>query len=292
MSDQGGHGATPELTVTIRDLSTKWQELEPISEYVAIDSDTVYIRVPDTAIFAMYKGENIFISAFPNASIDKIRLYVLGTCMGIILMQKHILPLHGSAISINGNAYAVVGHSGAGKTTTSSYLIEQGYQLLSDDLIAVTFDENNTPLIMPAYPQQKIWQQTIDMLGMDAAGLKPLFDRETKFAVPVPGSFCNKPLPLAGIFELVKTDNDAPSISPIQGLERFHTLLQHTFRGFLIKRLGLLDWHFGTLARFANHIEMNRLYRPQSGDSLNALGELLLQSINKESNKNENRAIV
>ncbi|GKU75821.1 hypothetical protein L3i20_v202180 [Paenibacillus sp. L3-i20] len=270
----------PALTISKQQLTTNWSDLQPISEYIAIVDDSVYLRVPDTAIFTMHKGESILISPVPHANMDKIRLYILGTCMGIILMQKNILPLHGSAIALNGKAYAIVGHSGAGKTTLTSYLIERGYQLLSDDLIAVTFDNNNRALVMPAYPQQKIWQQTIDMLGMNNEGLKPLFDRETKFAVPVK-SFCSEQLPLAGIFELVKNDNDAASLSPIQGLERFHTLLQHTFRSFLIKQLGLLDWHFHTLTRFANLITMNRLSRPISGDSLNELGELLLQSIHR-----------
>lgn len=276
------HGQRPPLSISMNNLMPTWNELQPLSEYVAVDGETVYIRVPETAVFAMSRGENIQISPFPHVELDKIRLYVLGTCMGIILMQKRILPLHGSAIAIDGKAYAVVGHSGAGKTTLSSYLLEQGFGLLSDDLIAVTLDEQHTPTVMPAYPQQKLWQQTLDMLGMNASGLKPLFERETKFAVPVAAKFHNEPMPLAGIFELVKSENDAASISPIGGLERFHTLLQHTFRGFLIKRLGMMDWHFGTITRFAGQIEIHRLHRPQTGDSLHRLGELLLKTIYKE----------
>ena len=38
--------------------------------------------------------------------------YLLGTCMGTILMQRKILPLHGSAIEIEGKVYAIVGDSG------------------------------------------------------------------------------------------------------------------------------------------------------------------------------------
>ena len=37
--------------------------------------------------------------------------------MGALLMQRKILPLHGSAIAIDGKAYAFVGDSGAGKST-------------------------------------------------------------------------------------------------------------------------------------------------------------------------------
>ena len=42
--------------------------------------------------------------------------------------EKDILPLHGSAVAINGKAYAFMGNSGAGKSTLASALINQGYE--------------------------------------------------------------------------------------------------------------------------------------------------------------------
>ena len=61
--------------------------------------------------------------------------------MGAILMQRKILPLHGSAIAIDGKAYAIVGDSGAGKSTLASAFLNKGYQLLSDDVIAVSLSK-------------------------------------------------------------------------------------------------------------------------------------------------------
>lgn len=269
------------LIISEFDLTEAWNSLVPLSEYLAIDGLTVFMRVPDTGIFAMKDGNAILVSLFPEANTDKVRLYLLGSCMGVILMQRRILPLHGSAIAINGKAYAIVGHSGAGKTTLSTRLLGQGYQLLSDDLIAVTLDENDTPIVTPSYPQQKIWQETIDLLDMKSDGLKPLFERETKFAVPVSERFLSDPLPLAGVYELIKVEHGA-ALQPIEGLERFHTLLQHTFRGFLIERLGLMEWHFGLITRFVSQIQMNRLCRPASSPSVHELAELLIQSTIKE----------
>ena len=49
-----------------------------------------------------------------------VRLYLLGTCMGALLFQRKLLPLHGSAVVINGKAYAFVGDSGAGKSTLAA----------------------------------------------------------------------------------------------------------------------------------------------------------------------------
>lgn len=95
-------------------------------------------QVADTAIFAIQNGDTIQVSPMAGADEAKIRLFLLGTCMGALLMQRKILPLHGSAIAIDGKAYAFVGHSGAGKSTLASAFINKGFQLLSDDVIAVT----------------------------------------------------------------------------------------------------------------------------------------------------------
>ena len=73
-------------------------------------------------------GNKIIVSPLDEIDEDVIRLYILGTCMGAILMQRKILPLHGSAIAINGKAYAIVGDSGAGKSTLASAFLKKGYQ--------------------------------------------------------------------------------------------------------------------------------------------------------------------
>lgn len=273
------------VTVTKTDLSSNWHDCAPSNEYFAIKDNQVFFRVPDTAIFCI-NGDSIIVSPYEGSDEDKIRLYILGTCMGVILLQKRILPLHGSAIAINGKAYAVLGQSGAGKSTLASILLEKGYQLLSDDLIPVTFNQDHIPIVMPSYPQQKMWQETIDHLGMSSSNFKPLFDRETKFAVPVTSRFCNHPLPLAGVFELVKTESNA-TIEPIEGLVRFHTLLRHTFRSFLIEHLALMEWHFNTLAKFVNRIDMYQLQRPSSGFSAHELATYLLNTIPREEKRND-----
>ena len=85
--------------------------------------------------------------------------------MGTILMQRKMLPLHGSAIEIDGKVYAIVGDSGAGKSTLASAFLKQGYKLVSDDVIAVSLSqENSIPYVTPAYPQQKLWQESLNIL--------------------------------------------------------------------------------------------------------------------------------
>jgi hypothetical protein len=182
--------------------------------------------------------------------------------MGALLMQRGVLPLHGSAMAVNGHAYAFVGHSGVGKSTLASILLRRGYRLLSDDVIAVSSQNGSIPYVVPSYPQQKLWRDSIRQLGMDHQKYKPLFERENKFSVPVERQYCDESLPLAGIFELVKTKEGRIRIDPIRGLERLKTLFRHTYRHFLLPRLGLLEWHFHVSVGISRHTEFYTIERP------------------------------
>ena len=146
--------------------------------------------------------------------------------MGVILLQRKILPLHGSVIAIDGKAYAFVGDSGAGKSTLASAFLNQGYQILTDDVIPIQLNEENIPIVTPSYPQQKLWQESLDQFGVDSNQYRPLFARETKFSVPVDSKFYSEPLTtMPGYFELIKTNDDEVEIHSIEGLNRLHTII-------------------------------------------------------------------
>ncbi|PFU35428.1 aldolase, partial [Bacillus cereus] len=94
-------------------------------------------------------------------------------------------------------------------------------------------------VVHPSYAQQKLWQESINELGMEVAQFSPLFERETKYAVPVNSQFFPDPLRLAGVIELVKTQGEDIEMIRIEGLTRLYKLYQHTFRNSLISKLGL-----------------------------------------------------
>ncbi|MCP1092525.1 aldolase [Bacillaceae bacterium OS4b] len=242
----------------------------------------VMFQVPGAATFKIQEGNEIIVSPISDASEDKIRLYILGTCMGILLLQKKVLPLHGSAIEINGKAYAFIGESGAGKSTLAAAFLKEGFQLLSDDVIPVSLSKDNEPFITPSYPQQKLWQESLQAFGIEKKGYQPLFERETKFAVPVTSSFSKEPLPLSTVFELVKTEHGEVTLQKINQLERFRTLFCHTYRNFLVPRLGLMEWHFMESVNILNKIHMYQLHRPNKGFTVNNLVSQILENINEE----------
>jgi hypothetical protein len=272
----------PDVMIFKADLLKKWINGEKNSQLFIINKNFIMFKVPDLAIFCIQNGNSINYSPLSEGKNDQIRLYILGTCMGALLIQRKMLALHGSAIAVDGKAYTIVGDSGAGKSTLASALINRGHPILTDDVIALKNNKDDHPFVMPAYPQQKLWENSLKEFKMDSVNLTPLFERDTKFAVPVREHFLNKPLPLAGVFELVKGKGEAVNIVPINYLERLHVLFQHTYRNLFVKRLGLMEWHLQYTASFAKDIQMYRLTRPTSRFTANELAALIEETILKE----------
>lgn len=276
-----------DVVIEKAELSILWSEHCVFNDDFVIKKDWILFHIYETAIFLIQNGNRILYSPFNGADEDKIRLYILGSCMGAILLQRKILPLHGSAIAIDGKAYAIVGDSGAGKSTLASAFLKRGYKLLSDDVIPVSLSNENVPIVTPSYPQQKLWLESLNHFEMESINFKPLFVREDKFAVPVHSQFVTKQLPLAGVFELIKGDNDEIDLKPIQNLQRFYTLYYHTYRNFFIQRSELMDWHFNISSKMINKIDFYQLRRPTSRFSAHDLVELILTTLRVEEKSND-----
>jgi hypothetical protein len=270
------------VEIVLGDLSREWEELGNEGKYSVKDNNVIF-RIKNTAIFSVEKGERVIVSPLEHADFNKIRLYILGSCMGIILMQKKILPLHGSAFVIDGKAYAVVGNSGAGKSTLASTFMTRGYKLISDDVIPVFLSNNQEPIVHTSYPQQKLWEESVEKLRLPPNKYSPLFEREKKYAIPVESYFYKGgSVPLAGIFELEKSNEEELTIEKINNcLEKLPVLYNHTFRNSVLNRLGLLKWHFSSTANIADHVEIYKVKRPISRFTPFDIQSLILNEICK-----------
>lgn len=274
---------TPDVFIEIADLTKLWRELPAQQGKFFIKENMVMFQISNTATFCIKEGKSIIVSPMLGADEDQIRLFILGTCMGALLMQRRVLPLHGSAIAIDGKAYAIIGKRGAGKSTLTSAFLSRGYQFLSDDVIAVDYSPDGACIMVtPSYPQQKLWKESLDQFGLETSQYRSIFQRENKYVVPVPSKYFTEPLPLAGIFELVKTENGNIEIDVIRGLERLRTIRSHTFRNVLIDHLGLAEWHFNISIHLANQADLFQLRRPVIGFTANELASLILTCTKKE----------
>lgn len=255
----------PDVSIEFGNLQTVWADhVAPNAHFVA-DAHYVLFKIASTALFRIQDGEKIVISPFKGADEGAIRLFILGSCLGVILLQRKLFPLHGSAVAIHGKAYAFIGESGAGKSTLASELIKMGYALLSDDVTALNFSEQSLPVVIPSYPQQKLWKETLHALGEESTQYVPLYDRQTKFSVPVRDCFESHSIELAGIFELRKTEQGAVRMLLPNKIDQFQLLIKHTFRNFFIPDMGLSQWHFEMAAQIVKYFDLYSIERPCQG---------------------------
>lgn len=271
-----------DVTIEIGDVSELWGQIPPSQRKWLVNKDLFMFFLPDVATFCVREGKKIIVSPLEGSSEDQIRLYILGVCMGALLLQRTVFPLHGSALAIDGKAYGFIGNSGAGKSTIAAALLERGCQFLCDDVIPVTLSENDVPFVTPSFPQQKLWQETLEEFGIEKDGYSPVFLRETKFVIPVSGNFYTEPLPLAALFEIVKTESEKIEILPINRLDRLQTLLLNTYRNSLIPDFEMTEWHFKTSTKIAEHIDFFRIRRPTSSFTAHQLASLILVNAQKE----------
>lgn len=103
-------------------------------------------------------------------SDQDICTFLLGSAVGALLIQRGILVLHGSSMEKDGQAIVCLGHSGAGKSTLAYALLQQGWRLLADDLVAV----NPDGLVLPGIPRIKLWHDAAKAFGLDPAALSPI----------------------------------------------------------------------------------------------------------------------
>ena len=117
-----------------------------------VDGNGVTLTMHGTARYRVEAGQRVTVTPHHSASERKIVLFLLGSVIGIICHQRRLMPLHASAILVNGRAIAFCGHSGIGKSTLVSHLAARGHAMLCDDVCVVSLDATHRPHAFPGLP--------------------------------------------------------------------------------------------------------------------------------------------
>ncbi|KRB90050.1 hypothetical protein ASE22_14110 [Sphingomonas sp. Root720] len=71
------------------------------------------------------------------AKLEFVPTVLVGIGLGLLLHRRGVTCLHGSVVSVNGRTIALLGDSGAGKSTAAAALVAAGGTLVSDDIAAL-----------------------------------------------------------------------------------------------------------------------------------------------------------
>ena len=128
------------------------------------EDSALTVDIQDIGYFKIVKGKYIYWKKKSNSvSNQDIRTFLYGSIFGTILIQRDYLVLHGSALAKNNKAILFLGDSGQGKSTIAYSLLEKGWKLLADDLIAI--DQNS--FVLPGMPRIKLWERTLSEFNLN-----------------------------------------------------------------------------------------------------------------------------
>ena len=243
--------------------------------YTATDPMQFWLTVPDIARYQVSEGREILVDPWPEVDEDSVRVFLLGSCMGALLMQRGLLVLHGNAIRIGDSCFVCVGPSGSGKSTLAAAFLKRGHDVLADDVVAV----NDNCEAIPGFGRLKIWQDAADRLDISTGGLRPIRPGVEKFDLPLRERFNSSPLPIKWIYILQSHKEQEFSLQKISGMDRFLPLRDNTYRFRYLIGMDLKPSHLKLCGRLAGKIHLARLRRPEALLKLDELVDVILADV-------------
>jgi hypothetical protein len=221
------------------------------------------LAIPGAGRYLVSGGREVLVAPEEDADPALVRLFILGSVLGLVCHQRGLLPLHASAVEIDGEAVAFVGDQGRGKSTLAAHCLDHGAaRLVADDILVVSFDAAGRPWAQPGMPSVKLWRDALTALGRDVGSLRPDWLRADKFHLPASDRLVQAPVPLTRVYVLDEDDSaGAGRIEPIAGAAAAATLIAHTYRVEYLDAAEHRAGHFRASARLARSVAVRRLVR-------------------------------
>lgn len=236
-----------------------------------MDEGQLLYHLLDGSRIFVSNGEKIVIQVSENPDMEFISLLIRTRAMAAILHQRRYLPLHGSAIAVNGKAVLFIGQSGAGKSTLTGAFIKKGYQYLADDWGVIKKNEFGSYHLLPTYPELRFWEDSFALLEKGNSTTdnndifqkgKPIRKGLEKYFVSTSVKMYARPLPIANIYFLGLHQEKFVRIKQPSYTEAFQKLLDHTFAKLQMRGLGGQKEQFLTISSLLKNIKTKTIYRP------------------------------
>jgi hypothetical protein len=221
------------------------------------------LTMPQIARYCVRDGRDVLVEPEPAADPSLVRLFILGSVMGVICHQRGMLALHASAIARGDEAVAFVGQQGQGKSTLAAHcLAHPSVRLVADDILVISFDADGQPWAHPGMPAVKLWRDSLQALGRSVDGLTADWLRAEKFLLPVAEHLAAAPVRLSRVYVLAD-DPDAGdgSIHALPGAAAVAALVANSYRLEYLEGSEQRLAHFAASSRLAERVAVHRLAR-------------------------------
>jgi hypothetical protein len=251
-------------------------ELDPeLVEHFLSEGGEQILHWKAVGTFRIRTPDRIEVDVAPGVPDRLVALPLLGSVLACLLVRRGLVVMHASAVTWDGRAVILLGHKGAGKSTTAATLTGNGYGLLSDDVVAI----ETTPSghrVLPAFGLIKLWGESAR--HFDPQGARRLWRiHETldKAHYQLADGLSATPAPLARLYVLQR-DAEA-RVTGLPPDEALPAALEHAYMArYGLKGFGpAFGHHFQTLGALAGAGAIRRLNVPEGIDRLDTLPQVI-----------------
>lgn len=203
------------------------------------------------------RGHGVTMHVPDPALEDEAELYLWGTVFGAIAWLNGYMPLHASAVSLQGRVIAFTADSGGGKSTLAASLASRGLLHVCDDTLVVSATADGL-LALPDAKPIKLWEDALALAGEVA-------ERPIGF---VPGKYYVRPRHIESapglLTDLVFLEwGDDFAFEPITGAMKLKLVPDAMYRGFIHVGMGDRLIHETYMMNIAANVRFWRLCRPK-----------------------------
>ncbi|WP_408071385.1 hypothetical protein [Butyrivibrio sp. JL13D10] len=230
-------------------------------------SDWCGVRFPTDGAFVIRDGNSISYKLYDGYERLYVNEIILCLALPIIMIQRQMPMLHGSGLVFNDKCFVVSGVSGAGKSTVTNALINEGAKFLADDTVALGFHDGDA-FAYPAYPQQKLCpDQVTEKIKQESTLIElPLEKGMSKYGVRDINKFYADKKKLDALIVLNPTDKvTEPILEEITGAEGFELFKNNIYQLAIYKRVGFSPDLLKKCLMIISKIKIYKLSRPLEG---------------------------
>jgi hypothetical protein len=221
------------------------------------------------ATFIIEHGQRIRVFQHPDTNPELIRAYLLGSAIGAVMHQRGILPLHASSVRTAQGVVAFSGPRGFGKSTIAAGLWQHGFDMLSDDILALKVNAGGQVACLRGAPALKLLPDALSRLDLNGVTQKELNDITGKYYVSLHPAVISDELPLWRIYFL--HEGSQIHTRRLAGTESMAHAVSNIYRPELIGLLNVQRRLLPQMASVVSAASSFSLERPPACD----LGELI-----------------
>lgn len=265
-----------DLTIRVGEVPETLEE--PIVDIpdLKINSDALLMRWDDVGLFFVTRSGEVTVSPGPDGTRESLSVILMGRVFGAYAHLNDIFIMHSSAMVKDDRCILVAGDSGNGKSTTCAHLVKKGFQLLTEEMCRISFDDNGTPLAYPGPAGIKLWEDSLVGLGENPDDHRPVRPGFKKYWIPLRDRHYPNIMPIEAVFVLEAHEDKPFNMQELKGMQVAAELERQGYTNLVHSCLGNRASRFRNLVAMAAHCRVIKVDWPKrAGDRVDIAGAII-----------------